>query len=61
MGVTIGGDAAKIGKNTNLLMVMCVRLLQKPVCLTWRIGPDSKKEMAIKYVRELCAITREWV
>ena len=29
MGVTIRGDAAKIGKNTNLLVIVCVRLLQK--------------------------------
>ena len=29
MGVTIGSDAAKSGKITNLLVVMCVRLLQK--------------------------------
>ena len=28
MGVTIGGDAEKSGKNTHLLVVMCVRLLQ---------------------------------
>ena len=29
MGVTIWGDAAKSGKNTHLLVVMCVRLSQK--------------------------------
>ena len=29
MGVTIGGDAAKIVKNTHLLVVMRVRLSQK--------------------------------
>ena len=29
MGVTIGGDAAKIGMNTHLLVVMRVRLSQK--------------------------------
>ena len=29
MGVTIGGDAAKSGKNTHLLVIMRVRLLQK--------------------------------
>ena len=28
LGVTIGGDAAKSGKNTNLLVIMRVRLLQ---------------------------------
>ena len=28
MGVTNGGGAAKIGKNTRLLVIMCVRLLQ---------------------------------
>ena len=28
-GVTIGGDAAKSGKNTHLLAIMCVRLSQK--------------------------------
>ena len=29
MGVTIGDDAAKIGKNNHLLAIMRVRLLQK--------------------------------
>ena len=29
MGVTIGGDAAKSGKNTHLLVIMRVRLSQK--------------------------------
>ena len=29
MGVTIGGDAAKIGKNTNFLVIMRVRISQK--------------------------------
>ena len=29
MGVTIGGGAAKSGNNTNLLLIMCVRLSQK--------------------------------
>ena len=29
MGVTIGGDAAKSGNNTHLLVVMRVRLSQK--------------------------------
>ena len=28
-GVTIGGDSAKIDKNTHLLVIMRVRLLQK--------------------------------
>ena len=27
--VTIGGDAVKTGKNTHLVVVMCVRLLRK--------------------------------
>ena len=29
IGVKIGGDAAEIGKNTHLLVIMRVRLLQK--------------------------------
>ena len=29
MGVKTGGDAAKSGKNTNLLVIMCVRLSHK--------------------------------
>ena len=29
MGVTIGCDAAKIGNNAHLLVIICVRLLQK--------------------------------
>ena len=31
MGVTIGGDAAKSGKVTNLLVIMRVRLSQKTI------------------------------
>ena len=33
MGVTIGGDAGKSGKNTNLLVIISVRLSQKIVRL----------------------------
>ena len=29
MGVTIGGDSAKSGENTHLLVKMCMRLSQK--------------------------------
>ena len=29
VGVTIGGDAAKSGKNTHLLVIMCVRISHK--------------------------------
>ena len=29
MGVTIGDNASKNGKNTHLLVIMCVRLSQK--------------------------------
>ena len=48
MGVTIGGGAAKIGKNTHLLVVIHVRLSQKigPLNMTnrtrYKIGKGYK-------------------
>ena len=36
MGITIGGDTEKSGKNTHLLVIICVRLLQN-------IGPLDLK------------------
>ena len=43
MGVTIGGDAAKIGNNTHLLVVMHVRLLQKIGLLDLKNRTQFKK------------------
>ena len=61
MGVEIGGDAAKIGKNTHLLVIMRVRLPQKLVFLNWRIRLDPKKETSINNVRKLWTITAELI
>ena len=57
MGVTIGGDAAKIGKNTHFLVIMRVRLSQKTALLDLMNWTQLKNETAIKYVRKVCAIT----
>ena len=57
MGVTIGGDATKSGKNTHLLVVM-------RVSLSARLDESEsilKTERAIKYVRTVCAISGEYV
>ena len=59
MVVKIGGDAAKSGKNTNLSVVMGVRLLQKMHLLELTNWTWFKKETAIKYVRKVCPITNK--
>ena len=43
MGVTIGVDADKSGKNTHLLVVMRVRLFQKIGLLNLTNGDQFKK------------------
>ena len=60
-GVTIGGNAAKSGKNTHLLVVMCVRLPQNIGLPDLTNRTRFKKETAIKYVRKVCGITGECV
>ena len=47
MGVTLGGDADKSGNNTNLLVIMRVRLLQKIGLLDFMNLNQLKKETAI--------------
>ena len=60
MGVTIGCDAAKSGKNTHLLVVMCVRLSQKigPLDLTnrTRFKKVNGYKIRTKSVRDYCGI-----
>ena len=43
MGVIIGGDAVKIDKNTNLLVIMRMRLLKKTVLLDLTNQTQFKK------------------
>ena len=50
MGVTIGGDATKIGRNTNLLVVMRVRLFQEMGLLDLKNRTQFKKLNGYKYV-----------
>ena len=57
MEVKIGGDAAKSGNNTNLLVIIHMRLSQKNFFWTLIIGLNSKKVTSQKYVRKVCAIT----
>ena len=45
MGVKIGGDAAKNDKNNHLLLVMCVRLLQKIGLLNLRNLPITSAQI----------------
>ena len=48
MGVTIGCDAAKIGNNAHLLVIICVRLLQKIGLLDLKNWTQFKKGNGIK-------------
>ena len=61
MGVTIGGDAAKSGKNTHLVVIMHVRLSQKIGLLDLKNWNRFKKETDRNNVRKVCAITSEFV
>ena len=56
MGATIGGDAAESGKKTHLLVMFCMRLLQKIGLLNLRNGNQLKKETAGNNVQILCVI-----
>ena len=51
-GVKIWGDAAKIGKNTNLLVIMCVRLSHKIGLLDLTNRTQFKKLNGYKYVQK---------
>ena len=61
MGVTIGVDAAKSGKNTHFLVIINVRSLQKigPLNLTKR--NRFKKNTARNNVCKVCTITAELI
>ena len=59
MGVKIGVDAAKSGKNTHILVVIRVRLLQKISLLDLTNQTSFKKGNSHKYVLKVCAITGE--
>ena len=61
MGVTLGVDAAKSGKNTHLLVIMRVGLLQKIGLLDLTNRTRFKKVNVYKYVQKVCAITGECV
>ena len=60
MGVLIGGDTAKNGNNTNLLLIMRVRLLQKIGLLDLTKRIRFKKEngykIRTKSLRDYCGI-----
>ena len=59
MGVTIGGDAKKSDKNTHLLVIMRMRLLQKTCLLDLANRNWFKNETAGNNVKKVCAITAE--
>ena len=61
MELTIGGDAAKIGKNNHLLVIIRVRLSQKIGLLDLKKQTQFKKVNSQKKVRKLCVITAEFV
>ena len=61
MGVTIGGDASKSGKNAHLLVVMCVRLSHKIGLLNLTNRTQFKKGNGYKIRQNVCAITVEFV
>ena len=61
MGVKIGGDATKIVKNTNLLVIMRVRLSHKIGLLDFTNWNQFKKYTARKYVWKVFVITGECV
>ena len=56
MGVKIGGDAAKSDKNTHLLVIIRVRLLDI-IGLLDLVNWTRFKKTAIKYLPKVCAIT----
>ena len=61
IGVKIGGDAAKNGKNTHLLVIMRSRLLQKICLLDLTNWNRVKKQMAKNNVQKVIASTAELV
>ena len=61
MGVTLGVDAAKSGKNTHLLVIMRVGLLQKIGLLDLINRTRFKTVNVYKYVQKEGTITGECV
>ena len=57
MGVKIGGDDSKSGRNNNLLVIMRVGLSQKIGLLKLANQNQFKKKTAKNYVQKVCAIT----
>ena len=61
MGVTIGGDYSKIGKNTHLLVIMRMRLSQKIGQIDLKIWTGFKKgnsyKIRTKIVPDYCGIS----
>ena len=55
MGVTIEGDAEKIGKNTHLLVIMRVRVLQKIGLLDLKNLTRFLKRKRMETTYEKCA------
>ena len=55
-GVTFGIDAAKSANDSNYLVIMCVRLLQK-IGLLYLTNQTRFKKMSGENVQKLCAIT----
>ena len=61
MGVTIGGDATKIVKNTHLLVVMRTRLSQEIGLIYLRNWTRFKKGNVYKIRTKVCTITGKCV
>ena len=61
MAVIIGGDAAKNGKNINLLVIMGVRLLQKKGLLDLTNWTRLKNEMAKKPYKKCTQLLRNFL
>ena len=61
MGVKFGGDAAKIGNNTHLLVIMHTKLSQKIGLIDLTNRTRFKKGNGYKYVQKVCVITGECV
>ena len=61
IGVTIGYDAAKSGKNTHLLMIMCKRLSQEIGLLDLMNRNQFKKVNGQKQRTKMCTINGELV
>ena len=61
IGVKIGDDDAKIGKNPNLLVIMCANQSQKVGLLDLTNWNLCKNKTARNNVQKLCLITAEFI